>query len=245
MKPLFIAIAILVATSAFGDISINAPPEPVAAGQNVQIFVTGIDVADLPKAIARHWPREQTTFVAAKTWGNLPFIWFEARLPGKYLIEITVPRLVDGYAVLEHAEAVIVVGGDDPQPNPTPPPVPGEISMVVIVESATRTAKEASMLGAVRSHFRATGDRYFWRIVDKDTIDGKTEKAPDWLRPYLTALTTTPKQVPALVVIAQTPNSGSTNNRRIEAFSVVAVESLGGLSGAAAVALVKKYEAKP
>jgi len=237
----------LAATSASADIRIDAPTEPVAAGQNVQIFVAGIATDDLPRAIARHWPREQTTFVAAKTWGNQPFIWFAARLPGKYLIEITVPRLVDGEATLEHAEAVVVVGDGGPQPNPPippVPPVPGEISIVVIVESATRTATEAAMLGALRAHFRLAGESYFWRIVDRDTIDGATEKTPGWLLPYLTALNKTPTKVPALVVLARTPNSSNTSTDPPSSRAssvVVAVESLVGLSGVDAVALVKKY----
>jgi len=248
MKPIHFLVGVglllaSVATALGGEITIDAP-SAVAAGDNIQMFVNGINSDELPKAIATHWPEERTTFVAAKTWGNQPFIWFSAQLPGKYLIEITVPRLENGVAVLGYARTVLIVGGEpEPAPNPTPPPVPpvpGERSFVVVCETGTRTATEAAMLGKLLSHFRSTDDRYFWRIVDKDTIDGTTGKTPLWLLPYLTALNKTPTKVPALVVAVQSQASNNTSPNST-VFSVVAVEPLAGLTGEQDVALVKKH----
>lgn len=245
MKRIALLLALcLAATSAMADIKIEIPAQPVAVGQNIQVYVRGIEADDLPKAIATHWPREGTVFVPAKTWGNEPFIWFAATQPGKYLVSVTIPTMVDGEASLEHAEAILVVGGDpgpdpDPDPNPNPippPPVPGERSMVVLMETSTRTAAEAAMLGALRSYWATSGATYLHEITDKDKVDGKTNQSPAWLQPYLQAVTTKPVTLPALVVIVQTPATPAQ-------FSVVAVESL-DVSGAEAVALVKKHEVK-
>ena len=247
-----LTILCLTATSAVGDITIDTPSEPLPAGQNIQIFVEGIEPDELSKAIATHWPREQTMFVAAKTWGNKPFIWFQARLPGKYLIEITVPRLVDGKATLDHAEAVVVVGGEpEPSPNPTPPvpvppvPVPDQVSMRVILETGTRTASESMMLAKLMAYRRTSGiDLQF---VDQDQVSGLTDKRPEWLKPYLTAIATRPVTLPVLIVLtatAQTPPSKSTpSSGTPQAYSVVAVKEI--RSGEQAIALVKKYGGKP
>ena len=238
-----VALLSLVATSAAADIHIEVPTEPVAAGENIQIFVAGIASAELPKAIATHWHREGTTFVAAKTWQNKPFIWFAARLPGKYLISVTVPKLANGEAVLEHAEAVITVVDGEPPPNPPIPPVPpGEISMCLILESETRTAQESAMLGTVRAYAKQA--KLTLPFMDQDAIDGAPNKTPNktpkWLSPYLEAVKTRAIKLPALVVLAQVPATNTT----AAVSSVVAVEPLGGLNGAEVVELVKKHGGK-
>ena len=226
-------LLIAVQATALAGISIEVPATPVAAGQNVQIYIEGIEPDLLSKAITTHWPREGTTFVPAKTWGGNPFIWFEATQPGRYLVSVTVPQIVDGEASLEHAEAVIVVGDGEPKPNPTPPPVPpvpvpGELSVLIWYESKTRTPEEALSLSKLRTY--ASTQKYVFRFEDKDLVDGRTRKVPAWLAPYLTALNTSRVEVPAILV-------GSTRDGD---FSVVAVEPL-PMDGDAAIALVKKY----
>lgn len=254
MRPISTIAAFLllltVQATALAGITIEVPAEPVAVGQNVQVYIEGIAPDLLGKAITMHWPREGTTFVPARTWGGNPFIWFEATRPGRYLVSVTVPKLVDGEASLEHAEAVIVVGGE-PNPNPTPPPVPpvpvpGEVSMVVILETGTRTADETEILGKLRAYLRTSKQKV--RFADQDMIDGATNQTPTWLIPYLTAVTTRPVTLPVMVIaktaLAPTqPSSDTPHERTREAFLVVAVEEL--RDGDQAVALVKKYGGTP
>lgn len=230
LKRYFLATILCLAATSASALTIDLPTEPVAAGQLVQLTIQGVEPAMLSATKAFCWPEQETTFIPAKLWDNRPVIFFQAMRPGTYLIYVNTP--IAGTDTTEDIKVVLRVGDGGPQPNPTPPPVPvppGVRSMCVLVETQTRSAQEASMLGALRSYARTSG--LTLRIVDQDTVDGLTQKTPTSLLPYLTALGKTP--VPALVVLAPSPNQ--------KASSVVAVKSLGGLSGAEAVALIKKW----
>jgi hypothetical protein len=111
----------------------------------------------------------------------------------------------------------------------------GELSIVVISETQTRTAKEAAALGKLRSYWESNPQEYFRQIVDPDIVSGSTNRTPEWLLPYLEAVTTRPVTLP-VIAFGRTSPSGR--------FSVLAVEALPD-DGDAAVELVKKYEARP
>ena len=228
MRPLTtLAVWLILATSGLAQITIEAPPGPIAAVENVQVFVHGIDADDLPTAIAKHYPRTGTTFVPAKTWGNDPFIYFSAP-PGKYLIWVA----CNG----EYAEAEIVVG--EPQPNPTPGPtpdplpLPGQLSYLILFESSNRPPSEALTLFRLREYATTRGAALKLRMEDKDLVDGLTRKPPAWLVPWSQALNTSRVQVPAILV-------GSTRNGVL---SVVDVKPLG--TSAEAIALIQKWGGK-
>jgi len=191
----WIVILLLFPQARPAELTIQVPVEPIEPGDYAQIFVEGIAEAELPTAVALHWPREKTIFVPARTWGGRPFIWFGSKLPGKYLVFVTV---IQG-SELSYAEGVVtVVEGENPQPDPIPPPIPGERSIVVIYESATRTGREAAVMHGLQNWLEKSDHR--WRIVDKDLREGATGKTPAWLIPYLEAVTHIP--LPALIVAA-------------------------------------------
>ena len=246
---LSIALLFLTATLAWADIHIEAPTQPVAVGNMTLIPITGGAPDWFHEFEVSCFPYEGTQCITARTMPNelgdagCPGVIVRMTRPGKYRIAVATK---DASGTLDCAEAIITVTGEgpepdpEPRPDPIPPPVPGELGIVVVSETQTRTAKEAAMLGALRSHFSKVGDRYFHEMVDPDLIDGTTNRTPQWLEPYLQAMTTRPVTLPVLVVLAQTPATSNTPARS----SVVAVESL-DCSGAEAVNLVKKYEAQP
>jgi hypothetical protein len=137
------AILCLLLLSAAEPIVLQGPDGPVEPGQSVQVFVTGIDEAALPAAYAGHWPRKQTTFVPARTWGGKPFIWFAAARSGEYLISVCVAE----NNTIRRGELVIVVGeGDDDNPIPPPPPQPGKRRIRIIEETKYRTPAQARVM---------------------------------------------------------------------------------------------------
>lgn len=237
MKRLFrwslVALAILT-TTAYADVALT-PIEPIETGQIIQIQVDGIDADVLCESKVVHWPREGTTCLPVCPWSeDKPYIVFASDVPGEYLISVFAPS-ADGS--ITTAEVVIVVEGDrpdpkpDPEPDPNPIPPPGEITVVVISETGTRTAAEARTLGELRAYWIDTEPDYFHQIVDPDLINGLTNKTPVWFAPYLSAVTTQPVQLPVVVF-------GSMSERQV--FSVIAVEPLPE-DGDAAVALIKKH----
>lgn len=234
-------LCLIASTSALGankSIMIDAPSAPVAIGQMVEIPVTGaapewfhqFDRSVFPlDGVTWHFER---TMPAEEGDPGTPRFIVQFTKPGEYQLQVHT-RDADGS--LASAKAVIVVGGDDPTPDPPiPPPVPpdAERSYVVIMETGQRTAAEAEMIGKLMAHFKAQEDRYLWRIVDQDIKDGLTNKSPPWLQPYLSAMKAKGLKVPVLMV-SVTPEG--------QAFSVVAVESLAGKTGAEAVALAQKW----
>jgi hypothetical protein len=89
------------------------------------------------------------------------------------------------------------------------------------------------MIATVRAYMKKSLAPGRWGVVDKDLKDGLTDRPSKWLSKYLSSekMKQSGLKVPVLMVSV-------TNG---QAFSVVAVESLDGLSGAEAVALVKKW----
>ena len=245
--PLILALCLIAHTAALGanSITIDTPTSPVAIGQIVDISITGIEPSMYGQALKSlgHWPPAKY-FKPIRGWGDEKIsVAFMATKPGEYEIRVSSARSEDGELIIEHANAVIVVGGSpqpDPNPTPDPPvPIPGERSFVVICETDQRTSPEADMIGRLTSYFYLQEDRYFDRIEDKDLKDGLESKRqgklipPEWFKPYKKAWTESGKSLPVLVVIAQTPDG--------KVSSVVAVESLTGKTGAEAVELVKKW----
>ncbi len=246
----FLLLAILLclaATPATADITIEVTESKLEVKEPTQIFVSGLAIADLPTARVDVHPRKGTTLWTAQTWGSPPFIFFSSKQPGTYVVELEVPRSGPDGLWIEHVEAEIVVGDGGPQPNPPippvpPVPVPGDISMCVIFETETRTADETEMLVDLRAYLRTSDSKQKIPFADQHLKDGLTNEPAEWLKPYLKAVATRPVTLPALVVIAQTPPSKSTpSSNTAEASSVVAVESLTGLSGAEVIELVKKW----
>ncbi len=233
---LFIAIVTSATTLEAGDTLTIEAPASVSAGEMIVIPIEGAAPEWLHEMKVKHYPRDGTTTVVGRSLqpDSTPWIAFHANRPGKYAIFVTAK---DADGVVVEAEAEIVVEGEpQPDPNPIPPvPVPIEaLSILVIMESGQRTASGAAMLGTLMAHFRSTEDRYHWRIVDQDVKDGSTNESPTWLQPYKKAREKSKVKLPALVVTVLSPVTGKVS-------SVVAVKPLGGLSGAEAVALVKKW----
>jgi len=103
------------------ELKIVGPAGPIAVGESVQLVVLGLDTADRPKAKVLHFPRDGTTCIPATTWAGENFIWWSAKLPGRYLVAIVVAR---GGELL-YAEHVLIVGtAPDPDPDPPDPDPP-------------------------------------------------------------------------------------------------------------------------
>ena len=241
--PISLLLCLAVSSSASGGttLSINAPDGNVAVGQMLVIPIEGSAPEWYHEFAASCFPREGAQCIVGRTMPGKPddpgrpFLAVRLTLPGEYRLAVATK---DAGGKLVTAEAFLTVEGEpQPDPNPTPVPVPpGPRSMVVIVETGTRTAKEASMLGAVRAYARTSGRTV--RIVDQDVVDGSTGKTPDWLLPYLSALGKHKVKVPALVVaLVLAPESTGSSPES----SVVTVKALGGLSGADAVKLMTKW----
>ena len=167
---LFVLVVLIWALAARAEITISQPDGPVETGDQVQLFVSGLPESALPKAKVTHWPREKTVLVPARTWGGDPFIWFSAKQPASYLISVA--AAVDGE--LEYAEAIVDVGGVQPEPEPDPDPIPpppgplAELWAIVVEETKDRTLEQARVLlsPTLRKWMRANGHNL--RIVDKD-----------------------------------------------------------------------------
>jgi len=163
-------------------------PKTIEPGEHVQVMVSGIADEDLPKAIAKQWPREGTTWIPAKTWGQDAMIIFAAKVPGEYLLFVACGE--------DYGEAVITVGESDVNPIPTPLP-PEKLSVVVLYESATRTPQESIALSKIRN-YAETQPFALFRMEDVDLTDGRTGEPPAWLKPYRLALAS--QQVPAVLI---------------------------------------------
>src|SRR5574343_169383 len=73
---------------------------------------------------------------------------------------------------------------DPPKPDPPTPPVPVTTGLIVVVveETASRTASQQQALGASAAYAKAKG--YPWRFLDKDTVD-EAGKVPASLKAFL------------------------------------------------------------
>jgi hypothetical protein len=174
-----VLLAIIVAGVSV-DLTIDGPSEPIETRETCQLFVNGLEEAQLNSAYAGHFPREGTQFVAARTWGGRPFIWFNAQDPGKYLIEV-----ID-FEGRRRAEAIVVVEGENgPDPTPDPdPPNEGSRYLVVIEESSQRTPQLSNLLLRLRSSDYLEENDHNLLIADQDGTNEQGQPIPS-LKPYL------------------------------------------------------------
>ena len=174
---------ILLAALAIGQADIVPPPQPVTPGYAAQFFVEGIDEASILNARVVYYPRDGVTCWAARGWGGKPFVFFQSRDAGKYLIAVFAPPAQAGGAAM-YAEQEFTVSGN-PTPPPTPTPTPGEVSSVILVtESLARPGPHVIEILKLQKFL--AGKKYFSRIADPDTVDGLTGKTPEWLKQALT-----------------------------------------------------------
>jgi len=193
MKRLFAALALaaLMAAGATAEITIEAPDDPVAVGDPVQLYVDGLTDADLPKAVVDHHPQEKTIVIPAKTWGGRPFLWFQAKEPGVYALWVAAP----GDEAVQYAKALITVGdGDDDEedddPDPPVPPVPGERWILIISETNRPDFRHRNLLAELRTSDRLD-QGHLW-IVDPQTAQPE-------LAPYVDLA----GDLPALLIVGE------------------------------------------
>jgi len=178
-------VGLLLAQAAPAEIEMTGPVEPVEPRESAQVFVDGVEIDELPLAYVNVYPREQVTIIPARMWSGRPFILFTARKPGKYLLEVVVPK--DGPA-LEHAEVIVEVkGGEDDEEDDSDPPVPppGELAVIVLYESETRTPAQFQVAEKLTQEL--TKRKLWWRNVDQD-FKSESGPSPSWLTPYLSRL---------------------------------------------------------
>ena len=118
----------------------------------------------------------------------------------------------------------------DDDVNPTPVPIPGELAIAVVYESKTRTPQQSLMLKELQTYL--TNQNYFWRMVDKDLVDGTTGQTPKWLAPILPKADV--KTGPVIAV----------GKIQDGVFSVVDVSDTQTTS-ASAIQYIKKFEDQP
>jgi hypothetical protein len=226
MIPLLLILSI---STAVAEITIDPPPDKVEVGEDIDLFVKGIDYTELPNAKVIYFPRD-IRVRPSLSWGLEPFITVRAKKAGEYLLAVAA-TLDDK---LEYTEVIIVVGGDDtdpqpdPDPDPDPDPKPDEIAVVIVVESDDRTPEQGIVANQLQQYCNDQG--IWYRTADPDQKDGTTNKPPDWLRTINEAIRA--KSLPVLVVCALLDGKVS---------SVVSVEPLPG-SGQEAIDFVKKYQ---
>jgi hypothetical protein len=134
-------------------VELKPPDSPVEAREFVQIPVLGLSDADLPAARVEWSPTAGVSVIPAKMWGGTPFLWFQAKQPGKYTITVTVNGFrksldtalsecktanidaallkqlsavsvsLEGKYPLSTASCAVEVGSVNP-PVPPPPPTP-------------------------------------------------------------------------------------------------------------------------
>ena len=126
-----------------GAITIDQPPR-LDAGEDVDIFIHGLEYTDLPNAEVIYFPREKVRVRPSLSWGLKPFIIFRAQQPGTYLLAVS--ATVEG----EHcyAEAIIQVGEPTPGPTPEPSPIPPGVAaeVVILEETSQRTPSIARIV---------------------------------------------------------------------------------------------------
>jgi hypothetical protein len=188
VAPLALAASVLFPASMLSALEIEGPTTPIEPGEYVQLFVRGLDSADLPNARVVHWPRQRVQVVPAQTWGGGPFIWFGARLPGEYFLAI-----ISGD---DYAEAIIQVGegkpdpspdpdpdpGPDPQPDPEPQPLPPLADLVVTIIEERDDAATMGFEGAQLANHLTEVNVYLATIgVRKQVIDDDQPAAAQYV----------------------------------------------------------------
>jgi len=150
----WLAPLLLCARVGWAEIEIVGPQQPLEPGEYAQVLVRGIDEDHLPQAKVIYYPREKVICVPARTWGGSPFIWFGAKLPGRYLLAVVIPAA----AGLEYAECVIEVGapGPDPEPDPNPyRPAPQFKGLLAPVTALSVQSQDARRLATVTAQLAA------------------------------------------------------------------------------------------
>jgi len=175
-------VACWAGSAAAADLTITGPGEPVDPGELVQLTIEDLAVAKLPTARVIHFPRRRVVVFAAQLWGGTPVVFFQAKIPGEYLVAVTAGE--------DYGEIVIEVGGEDPDPDPDPKPdpdpdpvPPGPRFVLMISETETITAQQANVIEDVGIYCDEAG--HDWRSKDPDTVEGATGKTPAWLKWYL------------------------------------------------------------
>ncbi|KKL91755.1 hypothetical protein LCGC14_1891510 [marine sediment metagenome] len=172
VAPLALAASVLFPASMLSALEIEGPTTPIEPGEYVQLFVRGLDSADVPNARVVHWPRQRVQVVPAQTWGGGPFIWFGARLPGEYFLAV-----ISGD---DYAEAIIQVGEGkpdpdpkpDPKPNPDPQPLPPLADLVVTIVEERDDAATMGFEGAQLANHLTEVNVYLATIgVRREVID--------------------------------------------------------------------------
>jgi len=94
----------------------------ISTEENAIYTVNGLPKERLNCAKVYTWPRDSVFIMAGQTWESKPFLLFNAKKPGSYLIWVVVSASdVRGYTELP----VNVVANVPPKPDPNPGPNPG------------------------------------------------------------------------------------------------------------------------
>ncbi len=176
INAIFLSLVLLAPAYA---IELIGPEEPISIGEIVDFAVGGMTDADLENSDVTHYPREKVRCKPYLTWGKKPMIEFSARRTGKYLLKVSVVR--DGK--IETDERIIVVGGEDdepdPFPEPEPEPNPEDMAIVIVSESADRSPTEAILHQQIRNYLK--GKSIAWKIADPNTLN-QDDEIPEWFK---------------------------------------------------------------
>jgi len=145
--------------------------------------------------------------------------------PGEYRV------LVDwNFGQDQLAEHILIVGGE-PDPNPIPPPPPpGDVSIVVIAETADRTAAQAATMHGLSQWMAKAGHPL--TLADPDLIEGTSGRSPRWLTQCLADLQHRNLKPPVLMVYTPQTATGD--------FSVCVAKPLPATADGA-IAIVRGY----
>lgn len=122
--------------------------------------------------------------------------------PGTYRIKL---RTIKGIEV-QTARETITIGKADPLPpepdpdDPAPPKPSGPLTILVVEETADRTAQRAAMFANAELRARIAEKKHTWRLVDKDVIDKMTGLPPTDVAPWIARTAKT--GLPALFLFA-------------------------------------------
>ena len=210
-------------------IEIVVPPEDLQADRDYLIQVTGLATDQLPNVTLLAEPKATTRAIGVTGWAGEQFIWFRGTGPGTRFLALA----LNGQQRPLVITSVLEVGGSspDPPPPPPPPPVPGDLCVILVEESAARTAQHALLYLGLQQYLDSK--KIPWRICDKDQVD-QTGKTPSWLSPCLAAINQKSVSLPAIVAGAGVAQAAG-------GFSVAGVDTL-PTTLADAVKWVQQYE---
>ncbi len=157
---LLVACLLLLSLGASPPIVIDGPAR-LDAGDMAQFTCRGLEPSAIGAARVIVWPRDKTTVIPAISWGGEPFVLFQSKTNGTYLIAVAVNN--PGGDTILYGEKVVVVGtGPAPPPGPdppVPPPNPTDLRAAAKAKAAecatalTAEAKrDAANIAAVYRH---------------------------------------------------------------------------------------------